>query len=76
LMRIPPGKYRHYHAAGGPHEHGREMREHRGEAQFQRREHAEHAGRPEREHRDERSHMDRHGPARVEQRGHGGGRHH
>ena len=44
LLRIPPGRYRHYSAARGPNfnEHRREMPGHRGGPRFQEREHGEH----------------------------------
>jgi hypothetical protein len=77
LVRIRPGMYRHYRAAGGPHEHRREMREHRGAAPFQRREHDEHRGhfaRERAEHND-RGHFEQRAPAHMEHGGHGGGRH-
>jgi hypothetical protein len=66
LVRIPPGRYRHYHAEGPRmNEPRREMRGHRGEAQFQRREHAEHndRGRSDRhsEHQERREQHREHG---------------
>jgi hypothetical protein len=68
LLRIPPGRYRHYRAEGlRMNEPRREIPPgHRGEAQFQRREHGEH---------NDRSHFERnnHGirQERMEQRSHG-----
>lgn len=68
LLRVPPGRYRHYQAARDRNinEHRRERLGHRGEAQLQRREHAEHndRGRFERNNHGVRQ-------ERMEQRSHG-----
>jgi hypothetical protein len=72
LLRIPPGRYRHYRG-GGPHmnEPRREMPGHRGDAQFKREERREHG-----EHND-RNRFDRHNDRqeRREHKEHGESRH-
>ena len=68
LLRIPPGRYRHYRATGGPnfHEHRREMAALRAEGQLQRREHAERNDRGRFDHNNHGVHQER-----MERREHG-----
>jgi|GEM_PF-1816844 hypothetical protein len=60
LVRIPPGRYRHYKAGGPPvNEHRREMPGHRGDGQFRHEEHKEHGEHNDRNRFDRADHSNR-----------------